>query len=183
MNDQIAIGAVRTTHGVRGYLKVRSFSGELDHFFNLECITLRKDGSSRRFDVEAVKPNGSQLLMKLKGIDSPEQGKLYSNWEIWVSRDKAAPLNENEFYHADLVGCRLYLDEREVGTVLSVIEGGSGELLEIEREDDSKKLIPFNQHFIGSIKVAEKKLSFWKAGYWIEVYSFNIVSRNRGKFF
>ncbi len=158
MNDQIAIGAVRTTHGVRGYLKVRSFSGEVDHFFKLEKITLVKEGSSRNFEVETVKPNGDQLLMKLKGIDTPEQGKLYSNWEIWVPRELAAPLEDNEFYHADLIGCNLVLNSSKVGTVLSIIEGGNGELFEVEMEDSSRKLVPFNDVFIGSISVTEKEI-------------------------
>ncbi len=158
MNDQIAIGSVRTTHGVRGYLKVRSFSGEYSHFFNLKSITLRKDSTDRKFEIESVKPNGNQILMKLKGIDTPEQGKLFSSWEIWVPREEAAPLDAGEFYHADLVGCHLFLSDKKVGTVVSVIEGGGGELLEVKTEDNTAKLIPFNKVFIGPIDIKEKKI-------------------------
>ena len=158
MTDQIAIGAVRTTHGIRGYLKVMSFSGETDHFFKLERITLKSKDSSRSFEVEAVKQNGNQLLMKLKGIDTPEQGKLYSRWEIWVPRELASSLEDNEFYHADLIGCKLMLKGESIGTVNSIMDGGGDELLEIKLNDGQMKLIPFNAVFIGPIDIEKKEI-------------------------
>lgn len=166
MTDQIAIGAVRTTHGVRGYLKVRSFSGELEHFYGLKEIVLKKGESSRRFDVEAIRPNGDQLLMKLGGIDTPEEGKLFANWEIWVPRECGSSLQENEFYHADLNGCRLMLDGAAIGTVRSLIEGGGGDLLEVTlAEQGESKLIPFHAEFIGPIDIEKKEIELLKG--WI----------------
>jgi len=166
MMNEIAIGAVRTTHGVRGYLKVRSFSGDYDHFYGLKTITLKNRGQTRQFDVESVKPLGDQILIKLKGLDTPEAGKMYSNWEIWVPRNEAAPLKEGEFYHADLNGCTVLLDRQPVGTVLSVIEGGGGgDLLEITSVDGENKLIPFNPVFIGRIDIEKKEIELMEG--WI----------------
>ena len=158
MTEQIAIGTVRTTHGIRGYLKVRSFSGETDHFFKLESVVLKKGDSSRRFDVETVKPNGNQILMKLKGIETPEEGKLFSNWEIWVPREMGASLEENEYYHADLYGCHVVLEGKKIGVVRSIIEGGGGELLEVKMDDGESKMIPFTAVFIGSIDIEKKEI-------------------------
>jgi 16S rRNA processing protein RimM len=158
MMDEIAIGAVRTTHGVRGYLKVRSFSGDFGHFYDLKEITLKNGNRTRRFEVESVKPLGDQIIMKLKGLDTPEAGKSYSNWEIWVSRDEAAPLEEGEFYHADLNGCTVLLDRRPVGKVRSILDGGGGDLLEVAMDDGENKLIPFNPVFIGRIDTDKKEI-------------------------
>ncbi len=158
MTEQIAIGTVRTTHGVRGYLKVKSFSGETEHLFKLERVFLKKGNSSRSFEVEAVKPNGNQVLLKLKGIDTPEEGKLFSNWEIWVPREMGASLDEDEFYHADLYGCHLILEGRKVGVVRSIIEGGGGELLEIEMDNGENKMVPFSAVFIGPIDIEKKEI-------------------------
>ena len=158
MKNQIAIGAVRTTHGVRGYLKVKSFSGETEHFFKLDTVVLIKGNATRTFEVEAVKPNGDQVLLKLKGLDNPEDGKMYSGWEIWVPREKASALKENEFYQADLIGCCVFFNGSEIGKVKSLIEGGGGELLEVKMKDDSEKLIPFNEVFVGSVDIKERKI-------------------------
>lgn len=158
MSDQIAIGAVRTTHGVRGYLKVKSFSGETEHFFKLSSVTLKNKSSSRKFDIEDMKPNGDQLLMKLKGINTPEEGKLYSNWEIWVPREMGSSLDDNEFYHADLNGCEVILKGEAIGVVNSIIEGGGADLLEVKLKDDQMKFIPFNAVFIGPIDIEKRKI-------------------------
>ena len=84
--------------------------------------------------------------MKLSGIDTPEDVKKYSRWEIVVPRDKACPLDENEWYVEDLKRCSLvYYPDGEktggkgglenggvvVGKITDVMEGGSGDLLEI----------------------------------------------------
>ena len=164
----LAIGSIRTSHGVKGLLKVQSFSGEIDHFFDLEEVTLKdKRGRERVFTVERVTQNGKELLMKLKGIDTPEMGKTFSGCEIWVPREMAAPCDEGEFYYADLIGCRLYHGEKTLGTVLSVTDGGGGTLLEVERaEGEGRFFVPFRREFIGQVDVAGKAvelLELWVA--------------------
>lgn len=157
MNDEIAIGRIRKTHGVKGYLKILSFSGEYDHFFDLETLTLRKDGKSRTFQIEKIAPLGDEILLKLQGIDNPETGKLLSGWDIWVPRDLAANLETDEYYHADLIGCSLLCGGNEVGKVKAVLEAGADDLLEVKTEE-GVKLIPFNPVFIGSVDTAKKQI-------------------------
>jgi 16S rRNA processing protein RimM len=135
-----------------------SFSGETEHFFKLERIILKDKDLSRSFEVEEVKPNGDQLLMKLKGIDTPEEGKLYSRWEIWVPRELASPCEENEFYHADLIGCKLMMKGEVLGSVRSIMEGGGDDLLEIIMNDGETKIVPFNAVFIGPIDTDKKEI-------------------------
>jgi 16S rRNA processing protein RimM len=165
----LAIGTIRTSHGVKGLVKVRSFSGETEHFFDLEEVTLKdKRGRMRIFAVERVVPNGEEILMKLKGIDTPEMGKSYAGWEIWVPREKAAPCREGEFYYADLVGCAVVHGDDTLGSVLALTEGGGGTLLEIERPDGGERFfVPFRREFIGQVNVSAKTvelLELWVAG-------------------
>ncbi|MDC7240116.1 MAG: ribosome maturation factor RimM [Spirochaetales bacterium] len=155
MLDEIAIGRIRKTHGVKGYLKILSYSGEYDHFYDLEKITLKSKGKSRVFEVEKVAPLGDEVLLKLKGLDTPEQGKLLAGWDIWVPRTQAAGLDKGEFYHADLIGSDLILDGTSVGTIKSVMEAGSDDLLEVETGEEAK-LVPFNKVFIGKIDTEKK---------------------------
>ncbi len=154
----LAIGSIRTSHGVKGLLKVHSFSGETEHFFQLEEVTLMdKKGRKRIFAVERVVPNGEEVLLKLRGIDTPEMGKSYAGWEIWVPREMAAPCDEGEFYYADLVGCRLFHGEESLGTVAAITDGGGGTLLEIERAGGGETFyVPFRAEFIGRVDTAGK---------------------------
>ncbi|MDA3958244.1 ribosome maturation factor RimM [Oceanispirochaeta sp.] len=157
MLEEIAIGCVRKTHGVKGYLKVVSFSGEYDHFQKLDQIKLKNKSQSRVFKIEEVTPFGGEVLIKLEGIDNPEKGKLLSGWVIWVPRDLAADLKQGEFYHADLVNCQVLLEGKEIGEVQSILESGSDDLLEVKIGEEVK-LIPFNSIFIGSVDMEKKTI-------------------------
>lgn len=155
MLAEIAIGRIRKTHGVKGYLKILSYSGDFDHFFDLDQITLKSKGKTRVFEVEKAIPLSGEVLLKLKGVDNPEEGKLLSGWDIWVPRTQAARLDDGEFYQADLTGSDLILDGKTVGKILSVMEAGADDLLEVETESGNK-LIPFNSVFIGEVNTDKK---------------------------
>ncbi|MBB6479122.1 ribosome maturation factor RimM [Spirochaeta isovalerica] len=154
--DLIAIGKIRTSHGIKGFVKVVSFSGETDHFYDLEKIILKSDRQERESVIEEVKPLGDSVILKIAGIDSPEKAKTLAGMEILVPRDNAAPLNEGEYYHADLVQCSLRYDGEIIGRVKSIIEGGGGELFEVELNSGESVLIPFRDEFIGDISIDGK---------------------------
>lgn len=155
--ELLAIGNIRTSHGVKGLVKVRSYSGETEHFLALEEIILKdRRGRESRYAVEKCVLNGTELLMKLAGVDTPEAGKMLANREILVPREQAAPLDEDEFYYADLLGCRLYHGDETLGTVVNVTDGGGGTLLQVERPGGERFFVPFREEFIGDVDVDAK---------------------------
>ncbi len=149
MND-IAIGKIRTSHGVKGMLKVLSFSGQTEHFLKLKEFVLRKNGKEKVLTVESIKAAGSMILVKLKGIDNPEVGKSYSGWEIWTNRDFAAPLSSGEYYLKDLNGCNIVSNAKVLGKIVGISENSVNDLLEV-RTDSGVFIIPFREEFIGVI--------------------------------
>ena len=154
--DYIAIGTIYGSHGVHGYLKVGSFSGELDHFRLLEWIQLRRGTQTRQFEVEDVRLTARHALLKLAGVDTPEGAADLSRWEVWVPRRYACPLGEQEYYSADLHGLQLVCEGEEVGTVISVWHNGPADLLEIERPDGRRQVVPFVEHFIGEVDLRRR---------------------------
>jgi 16S rRNA processing protein RimM len=151
MTDLLAIGKIRTSVGLKGHMKVLSFSGETDHFLELGSLILGSGNRRKEFLIEEVFVRSNDLVMKLAGIDTPEAVKMYNGWDILVSRDKAAPLEEGEYYTADLIGCTLIWAGKPVGKVLSLVEGGGGELLEVEKTDGTTCFVPFRKEFIGDV--------------------------------
>ena len=177
------VGFIRGSHGVSGKFNFESSSGFYDHFENMTEVTLRngKTGDSKVFKVESVEIGDFSSFMKLEGINSPEDVKKYNHWEIVVPRDKASILEEDEWYVEDLKKCSLYYEDKDglnckVGTVTDVMEGGSGDLLEVRLAEDceiladdikfdaDKKvrtvLIPMNGEagFIGEVDVENRKI-------------------------
>ncbi len=157
MEGEVAIGKIRKPHGVKGCLKILSFSGDFNHFFGLTEVTLKGKGIARKFRVEKVTPLGEEVLLKLVGLDNPEAGKFLNGWDIWVPRSQGSTLGEGEFYHADLVGCRLFLGDQEVGVIRAIIEAGADDLLEVQTPGGDR-LVPFNSLFIGDIRMDEKEI-------------------------
>lgn len=154
--DLIAIGRIRTSHGIKGYVKVISFSGETEHFFDLKKVVLMSKRQQMEVEIEEVKPLGDSVILKIAGIDTPEKAKALAGMKILVSRDKAAPLKEDEYYHADLCRCSFVYDGNIVGRVKSIFEGGGGELFELELNSGETVLVPFRDEFIGEISVDDE---------------------------
>lgn len=155
--EKIATGLIRSSHGVKGFLKVFTYSGEHEHLMKLKQVTLRSHGREKTFPVEEVKPSKDGILLKLEGIDTPEVGKTYSSWEIWVDRQSAASLEEGEYYFADLCGSNLICDGEAVARVVSVSTTTALEILEAQNEKGTF-FIPFIDQFIGEVSIEEKTI-------------------------
>lgn len=154
----LAIGRLGAPRGLRGDLKVQSYSGETEHFFKLTAAVLRSASEAAsaspkllELAVIRVEPLGSGLSMAFAGYDSPEKARALTGMEILAPRSLCAPLKENEWYIADLVGLHLVAEGRVVATVRSVMEGGPEPWLEVVRLDQGVSLVPFRKEFVGSI--------------------------------
>ncbi len=154
----IATGVLRGPHGIQGNIKLRTYSGEYEYLKNLSEIELRKEGQTRLMSVEKFIDHGKEVLVKFVGVNTPEEARRYNGWELWVSRDDASPLEGGEFYVADLIGCDLFFNDLKEGTVVSSYEGAQSLLLEVEKSDGKKVLIPFMKEFIGAVDITEKRI-------------------------
>lgn len=148
--ELIAIGTVRTARGVKGWLKLSSFSGEWSHFADLAAVTLkaRDRDRKREYEVEGFQMNQGSGLIKLVGVDTPEAGKTLAGYEILVPKESAAPLDENEWYLRDLIGLSVVDDKGMVlGEIVSMVESAD-DLLEIRKPDGKLFMIPFRSRFV-----------------------------------
>ncbi len=157
--SQVIVGKIRTSHGVKGYLKVFSTSGEYDHYADFETVVLQKGRRSKTFEVEDVTGSGAGTLIKLKGIDNPEEGKLYAGYDILVDEEFKAECGEGEYYQTDLIGCDLIFDGKKAATVINMVYGGPDDLLEVKRTDnEAVVLVPFRNEFLGDVDIAKKTI-------------------------
>ncbi|MFO7849436.1 MAG: ribosome maturation factor RimM [Spirochaetia bacterium] len=148
--DGFAVGIVRTSHGVRGYVKVSSLSGEVSHLLTLKSVLVRNKNREKEYRVESAKPLGQGVLLKLEGIDTPEEGKALAGSELWVDREQAAPLSDDEYYIADLIGCDLMYEGSKAGEIVSLSSNGFDDLMEVKTENGIR-IVPFTSRFIGTV--------------------------------
>ena len=117
-------------------------------------MSARKGAVAKTLKVEATRRMGDNLLLKFAGIDSPEEAKLLADFELWVPKAQAAPLEEGEVYLADLVGCSLIFAGEAKGRVTGFLDGAAAVLLEVEKTDGTTCVVPFMEVYLGSIDLA-----------------------------
>lgn len=157
--EYLATGVLKGPHGVHGFIKLHSYSQEFEHLLRIDAVLLKKDGSQRSMAIDAVKEAGREILVKFQGIDSPEEARKFNGWEVWVPREHAAGLAQDEFYVADLATCSLTVGGTVVGSVVGVIDGPQALLLEVESNADGKRyLVPFMATYIGRVDLEKKEM-------------------------
>lgn len=154
--DRLAVGRVQRTHGTAGYVRVQSYSGETGHLAGLRAVHL-EPGSVERA-VEDVQVVSGGVLLKLQGVDRKEDAEKLRGTVIWVERAFAAPLGAGEFYAADLCGCEVRRAGLVIGTVLSTVDGGATDLLEVRGTGGDTFLVPFVDEFVGEVSVERRFL-------------------------
>ena len=102
---------------------------------------------------------GNTLLLRFEGIDNPETAETLSGAEIIAPREFASPLGEGEFYIEDLKGLTVVNREGKVlGQLTNVLEGGGGNLAEVQLPSGEKRLTPFRREFFGEIDLERSKI-------------------------
>jgi 16S rRNA processing protein RimM len=149
--------------GLKGFVTVRPLSGEISHFSRLKKVKLKKADKEEDRELAEVIQHGDQespsLLLRFAGIDSPEAARLLAGAEIIVERKYAAPLKQGEYYVEDLKGLEVVGPKGEtLGHICDVIEGGGGNLVEIELPSGQRRFAPFRNEFFGEVKLKEGKV-------------------------
>jgi 16S rRNA processing protein RimM len=162
MTETFVAALVGAPFGLKGFVKVRSLSGEIEHLLKLSSVKLRREGKEEFWEIEEAVPTspGPLVLMKFRGINSPETAKTLSGAEILVKRENAAPLKSGEYYIEDLKGLSVYAAPAGeiLGVITDMIEGGGGSLAEVRLGGGERRLIPFRDEFFGEIDLAGRRV-------------------------
>ena len=136
---RIALAAVAGAHGVKGELRLKLFSDNVESLSRHE--TLYVGGAERR--LLAIR-EGKTPVARFEGVNDRSAAEALRGSLIEVDRSALPPLEEGEYYHADLIGLpAVAADGRAVGMVVAVENYGAGDLLEIEEPSGRRSLIPF----------------------------------------
>lgn len=163
MKQFLATGVIRSPHGVKGFVKVHSYSGSTDHFSKIKTVQLQKNDKTKTLEIESVQKSNGELFIKFSGIDSPEEARFISGWDILVPREQASKLGKGKVYIADLISMKLIYDNEEVGVVESVLDGTQAPLLEVRCKDDKIRIVPYiKKVFVDDVDVEKQTMTLLK---------------------
>jgi 16S rRNA processing protein RimM len=155
--ERFVTALVGAPHGLQGFVKLHSLSGETGHLFKLRRLTLRLGDREQLWEVEAAEAAFPCPLVKFRGIDSPEAAKALKGAEILLNREDAAPLRPGEYYIEDLKGIEVYAGAEILGTISAILEGGGGSLVELRLKTGDTRLVPFRDEFFGDVNVEGRR--------------------------
>ena len=139
---RIALAAVAGAHGVKGELRLKLFSDSIESLSRHQIVYV--GGVERR--LLSIRDGGNLAVARLEGVADRSAAEALRGSLIEVDRAALPPLEEGEYYHADLLGLSAVDGEGNVvGTVTAVENYGAGDLLEIEDSEGRRSLIPFRE--------------------------------------
>lgn len=157
MGELVLLGIVGAPHGVRGEVRIKTFTGDLLGIADYGPLS---DGKGRHFEITDIRPAKEVVVARLKGVTTREAAEALNGTELFVARDKlSANEDEDEFLQADLIGCSVVAaDGAVLGTVTAVENYGAGDLLDIETPDGRSVLMPFTKAFAPRIDIAARRI-------------------------
>jgi 16S rRNA processing protein RimM len=151
---RVCVGQIGAPHGVRGEVRLRSFTAEPDAITGYGPLET-EDG--RVFEIESLRPAKDHFVATLSGIGDRDAAEKLANLKLYVPRERLPALIEtDEFYHADLIGLAVFNKAGEqLGTVLAVHNFGAGDLIEVRLAAGGKtEMIAFNERNVPSVDIA-----------------------------
>lgn len=143
MQDLLRVGVITSTHGIRGEVKVFPTTDDPDRFKKLkECIIAGKRGNVN-VTVQSVKFFKQYVIVKFKEFDNINDIERYKRCPLLVTRENAVPLEEDEYFVADMIGMKVITEDgTEFGTLSDVMETGANDVYVIDSKEHGEVLMP-----------------------------------------
>jgi 16S rRNA processing protein RimM len=139
LDKTVTLAAVAGAHGVTGEIRLKLFAGSVDSLkryksFNKGALTLK-----------SLRPNKDGAIARFAEVTDRNAAEKLRSTLLTVSRAELPPLSEGEYYFTDLIGLPcVSTDGAKLGTCIAVENFGAGDILEIEKPDGKRFMVPMN---------------------------------------
>lgn len=143
MEQYLQVGVITSTHGIKGEVKVYPTTDDPSRYTHLKEVILDTGKEQFPLEIQGVKFFKKFVIVKFKGIDTINDVEKYKGKALLIEREDAVPLNEDEYFIADLIGLRIETEtDPAFGTLKDVIETGANDVYVIDSEKYGQVLIP-----------------------------------------
>ena len=158
MEQFLQVGVISSTHGIRGEVKVFPTTDDPMRFKKLKKVLLDTGRERLELEVQSVRFFKQFAIVKFKGIDNINDIERYKGKGLFVPREDAVPLGEDEYYIADLIGMEVFTEDGHFGVVRDVMETEANEVYIVESDEHGEVLIPAIRQCVLDVNVEEKKM-------------------------
>ncbi|MGN1328012.1 MAG: ribosome maturation factor RimM [Clostridia bacterium] len=159
MEQYLELGQIVNTFGIKGQVKVNSFTADIRRFEELKQIYIEKKNELKLFEIEQVNYSKNTVILKLKGIESLDEAEKLRNCYIKINRKDVKKLPEGTYYIVDLIGLEVYTDEDKLlGKVDDIYNTGSNDIYVVKDELGKQILLPAIKDVIKQIDLENGKI-------------------------
>lgn len=167
MSNLVRLGRISGVHGIKGWVKVHSYTEPRDNVVRYDTWLLEQDGVTRSVQIEAGGGQGKNVLAKLRGVADRDAAEQLIGAEIVVERVALPPCEPGEYYWADLEGLAVHDPAgKPLGVVDHLLATGAHDVLVLE--GDGSRLIPFvADRVVRSVDLDARIIVVdWDESYW-----------------
>jgi 16S rRNA processing protein RimM len=153
---RLLMGRIGAAHGIKGEVRITSFTEEPLALVDYGPLTTNKPGLV--IEIESARATTNVLVARIKGVTDRNAAEKLNGVELYVDRDVLpATTDEDDFYHADLIGLEARLaDGTTLGTVTAIPNYGASDLLEVrDKRTGDTYLYPFTKAVVPEVKIAD----------------------------
>lgn len=159
MEDMLQVGVITQTHGVRGEVKVFPTTDDVNRFKKLKQVILDTGKETMPLEIQSVKFFKQFVILKFKGIDNINDIEKYKRCSLYVTREHAVALEEDEYFIADMIGMEVCTEGGNIfGTLKDVIETGANDVYVIENAEHGEVLVPAIKECIRSVDIEKGQM-------------------------
>lgn len=163
MQQFLSVGTMINTHGIKGEIKVTPSTSDVSRFEYLyrilidlspaaagkgDAVAPTSAAGLKEYFVEGMRYHKNLVLLKLRGIDDMTAAEAFKGREIWVPREEARKLDEDEWFICDLIGLQVSEDGVSLGKLTEVLQTGSNDVYVVQNGPGKEILIPALQDVI-----------------------------------
>jgi len=157
ISSVLLAGVITRAQGIKGEVRIRPYTDSADEWLSIRQVML--DGEFRR--VRNPRVANGQVILQLEGIYDRNAAEMLRGKELYIRREDGPVLEENRWYIADLVGCRM-VDEhdREIGTIVDVLQPAGQNLLQVKAKT-GVFLMPLLKAVLAEVDVSARQVRVW----------------------
>jgi 16S rRNA processing protein RimM len=132
--ELIPVGKIIGTHGIRGQMKLHSYSGNFESLNAVRSVVFKKpDGSQLEFSIKDAKANNGRFIISVANFDDINAVAPLVGSELCIKRCNLPEPDEDEYYWCDLIGLQVFTDDGDLlGSVADIFETGSSDIYVVQ---------------------------------------------------
>lgn len=159
MQEYFEVGQIVNTFGIKGQLKVKPFTDDMERFEELKTVYICKKNEMKKVEIEDVKYNKQCVLLKVKGIEDLTEAEKYKGLFLKIDRKDAKKLPKDTYFIADILGLEVYTDEGELlGKVDDIFQTGANDVYVVKDELGKQILLPSIPEVLKEIDLEKGKV-------------------------